>query len=221
MPERPGFFDSRIAWGYKEPAERADPLFDFRVAEGHKELPSLDLAGVFSVPATAMPLVEAQQRLVQRRFGGTARLQQRYFPAIEKALARQELPVELKYVALIESGLDVEAVSKVGARGIWQIMPETAGDFGLDSMDVHDPVRATPAAVLYLDRLHRMFDGDWLLALAAYNAGPGRVFSAVRDFERIVGRKPTYWEVRHRLPSETQEYVPRFIATVRYFAADA
>ena len=223
VPERPAFFDSRIAWGHKDPASRSsDPLFDTRVAEGHKELPALsEFEGLFLVPAEAAAYVDAQQGIVARRFGGTARLQRRYFPAIERALAARELPHQLKYVALIESGLDPQAVSHAGARGLWQIMPATAGDFGLDSMAVHEPAAATRAAVLYLDRLHRMFDGDWLLALAAYNGGPGRVFAAVRAFERNMGRTPTFWEVRHRLPRETREYVPRFIAAVRHFEAEA
>lgn len=220
LPEgRPQFFDARIAWGHKDPAQRGQGLFDTEVAEGHKELPFRAIAQ-FEVPEEALALMDAQARHV-RSLARTERLQARYFPAIERQLAALELPAELKYVALIESGLDPDAVSEAGARGIWQIMPETAGDFGLDSMAVHDPTKATPVAALYLDRLQRMFDGDWMLALAAYNAGPGRVMRAMRDYERIVGHAPTFWEVRHRLPRETQHYVPRFLATVRHFEAGA
>ncbi|MEM1055993.1 MAG: transglycosylase SLT domain-containing protein [Bacteroidota bacterium] len=212
---RPQFFDARIAWGHKDPARREEGLFDTEVAEGHKELP-VTAVTVFEVPEDAFALIDGQMRYV-RGLSGTERLQARYFPAIERALERLELPTELKYVALIESRLDPQAVSHAGARGIWQIMPETAGDFGLDSMAVHDPARATPAATLYLDRLHKMFDGDWMLALAAYNAGPGRVIRARREFQRVVGRAPNFWEVRHRLPRETQDYVPRFLAAVQHF----
>ena len=220
LPEgRPQFFDARIAWGHKDPAQRGAGLFDTEVAEGHKELPFRAIAQ-FEVPEEAFALMDAQARHV-RSLTGTERLQARYFPAIERQLAALSLPAELKYVALIESRLDPDAVSEAGARGLWQIMPETAGDFGLDSMAVHDPTKATPVAALYLDRLQRMFGGIWMLALAAYNAGPGRVMRAMRDYERIVGRAPTFWEVRHRLPRETQHYVPRFLATVRHFEAGA
>lgn len=221
LPEaRPEFFDVRIAWGHKDPARRDEEgLFDAEVAEGHKELPVVEL-GTFDIPADAAALVDAQMPFA-RGLSNTSRLQAAYFPSIERALTRLELPRELKYVALIESRLDPQAVSHAGARGIWQIMPGTASDFGLDSMAVHDPSRATPIATLYLDRLHKMFGGDWLLALAAYNAGPGRVMGAMRDYERIVGQKPTFWEVRHRLPRETQQYVPRFLATVQHYASRA
>lgn len=220
VPASPSFFDTRIAWGHKAPVTRTDPLFDTEIALGHKELPEPELAAIdatFGVPGDVFALIQAEVPRVAARYRGTQARQRRYFPAIERALAQRGLPSQLKYVALIESGLDPQAVSHAGARGLWQIMPATAGDFGLDSLEVHNVGRATTAAVLYLDQLHRMFDGDWLLAVAAYNGGPGRVFAAVRDYRRIVGRTPTFWEVRHRLPRETQEYIPRFLAAVRHF----
>ena len=223
IPEgRPSLFDTRIAWGHKDPAERevGASLFDTRVAEGHKELPIAEefAEGPFMVPADALELIDAQSHHV-RSLTGTVLAQARHFPRIKRALARSGMPEELKYIALIESALDPQAVSSAGARGIWQIMPETAGDFGLDSMEVHDPILATPVAVMYLGRLHRMFDGDWLLALAAYNAGPGRVQRAVRRYQAGEGHRPTFWELRPYLPRETQAYVPRFLAALRYFDA--
>ena len=223
LPERrPTLFDTRIAWGHKDPAEREGEvgLFDARVAEGHKELPVAEAfaEGPFEVPLDALELINDQSPHI-RSLRGTLLAQARYFPSIERALTRTGLPEELKYLALIESALDPQAVSVAGARGIWQIMPETAADFGLDSMDVHDPILATPVAVLYLGRLHKMFDGDWMLALAAYNAGPGRVQRAVRRYEASEGHRPTFWQVRPLLPRETQAYVPRFLAALRYFDA--
>ena len=223
-PARPSFFDTRVASGHMEGASPAsDGLFDTRVAEGHKDLPLPEptVSGPFGVPEGALRLVDAQRGVVARRFSATSRRQRQYFPHIERTLLAYGLPSELKYVALIESGLDPQAVSHAGARGLWQIMPETAGDFGLDSMSVHTPTVATRTAAMYFGRLEKMFDGDWLLVLAAYNGGPGRVRSAVRAYERQHGRTPTFWDIRGRLPRETQEYVPRFLAAVEHFEADA
>ena len=228
----PTFFDTRIASGHKDLAERDDLMFDFRVAEGHKVLPlpeplaefesalGITAAGHFVVSPEGMDYVLAEAVRVGRLFNTSGKRRRAYFPMIETALARRGLPQELKYLALIESSMDPLAVSHAGARGLWQIMPETAGDFGADSMAVHDPKVATRIAVQYLERLHRMFDGDWLLAIAAYNSGPGRVQGFVRQFERAQGRPPTFWEIRSRLPRETRDYVPRFLAAIFYAQSD-
>jgi membrane-bound lytic murein transglycosylase D len=170
-----------------------------------------------AVPPGAEPLVEAQARIVERRFAGVRRRTRHYFPMIERTLGRRGLPDDLKYVAVIESALNPEAESHAGAAGLWQFMPETAADFGLDSLTVRDPARATDAAARFLGRLHRMFRGDWQLALAAYNSGPGRVSRIVRAFETETGRYPTFWDIHAELPRETQDYVPRFIAVARWF----
>jgi membrane-bound lytic murein transglycosylase D len=134
-----------------------------------------------------------------------------YFPLFEEALDRYDLPLELKYLPIVESALNPVARSHAGATGLWQFMYGTAKFMGLrvDSYidERKDPVRSTDAACRYLSRLHGMY-GDWYLALAAYNAGPGNVNKAIRRS----GGKQTYWEIRRWLPSETRGYVPAFMA---------
>lgn len=136
-----------------------------------------------------------------------------YFPLFEEVLARNQLPLELKYLPVVESGLNPEARSPAGARGLWQFMYYTAKAEGL-RIDGYvderkDPLLATEAACRHLRRLHNMY-GDWYFALAAYNAGPGNVNKAIRRS----GGKTNYWEVRPFLPKETRDYVPNFIAVV-------
>jgi membrane-bound lytic murein transglycosylase D len=134
-----------------------------------------------------------------------------YFPIYEKYLKQYNLPDELKYLSLIESGLEPKALSNKGAGGLWQFMPYTArGDFGLrvDSFvdERFDAERATEAACKYLGQLYRIF-GDWHLALAAYNTGPGNVKRAIRKCG-----KSDFWGIYDCLPKQTREYVPQFIA---------
>lgn len=169
------------------------------------------------VPVGAEGLVSRQAAVVQRRFGSVGRRGSRYFPMIERALRRRGLPADLKYVAVVESALDPTAVSAAGAAGLWQFMPDTGADFGLDSLGIRDPARATEAAVRYLDRLHRAFGGDWQLALAAYNCGPGRVRRLVDAHRARTGATPTFWDLHAALPAETRDYVPRFIAVAQHF----
>ena len=163
-------------------------------------------------PEAAAGLVAAQGRVARRfrnvRRRGTLRL-------IERTLRRRGLPTDLKYIAVIESALNTQAESHAGARGLWQFMPDTATEFGLDSLTVTDPAKSTEAAARYLRQLHRMFRGDWQLALAAYNAGPGRVGAIVRQHQRETGAYPTFWDIHDALPRETQAYVPRFIAVTQ------
>ncbi len=135
-----------------------------------------------------------------------------YFPIYEKYLKQYNLPDELKYLSLIESGLDPKALSNKGAGGLWQFMPYTArGDFGLrvDSYidERFDPERATEAASKYLRQLYRIF-GDWHLALAAYNTGPGNVKRAIRNCKG----SDDFWGIYPCLPKQTRAYVPQFIA---------
>ncbi len=134
-----------------------------------------------------------------------------YFPLFEKYLKKHNLPLDLKYLAIVESGLNPRAVSRVGATGLWQFMPATGKSFKLHQdwyIDERmDPEKATEAACLYLKQLYNMF-GDWELALASYNAGPGNVRRAIRRS----GYKESFWEVYDHLPRETRSYVPQFIA---------
>ena len=135
-----------------------------------------------------------------------------YFPLFEQMLDKYDMPLELKYLAVIESALNPKARSRMGATGLWQFMYRTGKMYNLDVTSFvderMDPYLATEAACRYLKFLHGMYD-DWNLALAAYNAGPGNVNKALR---RAGGGKKGYWEVRRFLPRETQGYVPAFIA---------
>lgn len=136
-----------------------------------------------------------------------------YFPIFEKYLAKYGLPDELKYLAIIESGLNPRAVSRVRAVGLWQFMSATGKYYGLNNDwyvdDRMDPEKSTDAACRYLRDLYRMF-GDWELALAAYNTGPGNVRKAIRRS----GYKKTFWEIYPNLPRETRSYVPQFVAII-------
>ncbi|RFP66079.1 LysM peptidoglycan-binding domain-containing protein [Hymenobacter lapidiphilus] len=140
-----------------------------------------------------------------------------YFPLFEKYLARYNLPLDLKYLAVVESALIPTAKSRVGATGLWQFMGPTANDLRLhrdEWVDERmDPEKATEAACKHLRYLYRVF-GDWEMVLAAYNWGAG-------NMQRVVKRtgKKTYWEVHNSLPAETRNYVPTFTAimyTMKY-----
>lgn len=136
-----------------------------------------------------------------------------FFPIFEEALARRGMPDELKYLSIVESGLRPNAMSRVGAAGLWQFMPATGRSFGLAQSwyidERMDPWEATEAACRYLKSLYNMF-GDWELALAAYNTGPGNVRKAIRRS----GYKKTFWEIYRYLPRETRSYVPQFVAMI-------
>lgn len=134
-----------------------------------------------------------------------------YFDLFEEKLAEYGLPLELKYLPVIESGLRPQVKSKAGALGLWQFMYRTGQYYGLKENSYiderMDPTLATDAACRFLRKLYGIY-GDWNLVLAAYNAGPGNVNKAIRRS----GNKTTYWEIRPFLPTETQGYVPNFIA---------
>lgn len=143
-------------------------------------------------------------------------LSEYYFPMFEEVLDKHQLPLELKYLAVVESGLDPRAKSPVGASGLWQFMYATGKSLGLENNsyvdDRHEPILATEAASQYLRYLHDIFE-DWDLALAAYNSGPGNVSKAIR---RSGGSK-NYWNIRAFLPRETANYLPAFLATMYVF----
>lgn len=136
-----------------------------------------------------------------------------YFPLFEQTLDRYDIPLEIKYLAVIESALNPKAKSRVGATGIWQFMFTTGKAYGLDVSSYvderSDPIKSTEAAAKYLGRLYKIF-GDWDLALAAYNSGPGNVNKAIRRS----GGYTNYWNIRSYLPRETAGYVPAFLATM-------
>ncbi len=140
---------------------------------------------------------------------------QNHFDFIDSVFMHYGLPVELKYLAIVESQLNPRAVSKVGAKGMWQFMPVTARELGL-KVTKHTDERlyarkSTVAAARYLKSLHKMF-GDWLLVLAAYNGGPGTVYKAIKK----TGSR-NFWVLQNHLPAETRGHVKRFIGVHYYF----
>ena len=134
-----------------------------------------------------------------------------YFPMIEHELSRRGLPEALKVLPLVESRFNPMAISHVGAAGLWQLMIPTAKQFGLRINkyldERRDPVKATQAAIEYLEYLYGRYD-DWTLAFAAYNAGPGRVNKAIR----MAGGKRSFDAIKQFLPRQTREYIPKYQA---------
>lgn len=137
-------------------------------------------------------------------------LSQLYFPLIENELMAADMPIELRALPIIESALQVNAVSRAGAVGLWQFMPSTGKSYGLEVNTLvderRDPIRSTQAAIRFMKDLYRIF-GDWTLAIAAYNCGPGNVNKAIA---RSGGK--SFWQIYDYLPRETRGYVPAFIA---------
>lgn len=134
-----------------------------------------------------------------------------YMPIFEEALDAYGLPLELKYLPIIESALNPSAVSRAGACGLWQFMLSTGKMYGLESNSLvderRDPIKATWAAARYLRDMYDIYK-DWNLVIAAYNCGPGTINKAIRR----AGGKTDYWEIYNFLPKETRGYVPAFIA---------
>ena len=165
-----------------------------------------------------MPYNNVVQKFIDRYSGRLRRsvsimlgTQNFYMPIFEEALEAYNLPLELKYLPVIESALNPNAVSRVGATGLWQFMLPTAKRYGLEVNSLvderRDPVLASYAAAHYLSDLYKIF-GDWNLVIAAYNCGPGTINKAMH---RSKGEKD-YWQIYPYLPRETRGYVPAFIA---------
>ena len=148
-----------------------------------------------------------------------------YMPIFEEALEMYQLPLELKYLPIIESALNPKAVSRVGAAGLWQFMPATGKQYGLKLNSLvderRDPVKSSQAAARYLRDLYKIF-GDWSLVIAAYNCGPENINKAIRRANNVTSLKNAdgepvpvikdYWHIYPYLPRETRGYVPAFIA---------
>lgn len=187
------------------------PVFDDLVYE--RRMAKIDAKSPFKLDYN--PIVRSyidmytirKRYLVSRMLG----LAQFYFPIFEERLDKYNMPLELKYLAIVESAMNPNAVSPVGATGLWQFMYGTGKMFGLNVTsyvdDRRDPYKATEAACQYFKFLYDMFH-DWQLVLAAYNSGPGNVNKAIRRS----GGRTNFWEIKPYLPKETQGYVPAFIA---------
>jgi membrane-bound lytic murein transglycosylase D len=140
----------------------------------------------------------------------------KYLPMVQEVFRAESIPLDLAYLAIVESGYKTNALSRASARGMWQFMPATGKEYGLDQDwfidERSDPEKATRAAAQYLKSLHRFFDGDWNMAMASYNAGPGRIQRAVKQ-----SKVADYWdltETSRYLPKETRNYVPMIMAAV-------
>ena len=165
-----------------------------------------------------MPYNDVVQKFIDKYSGQLRRsvslmlgAQNFYMPIFEQALETYGLPLELKYLPVIESALNPRAISRVGATGLWQFMVETAKDYGLEINslvdDRRDPVKSSYAAARYLGDLYKIF-GDWNLVIAAYNCGPANISKAIHR----AGGEKDYWRIYPYLPRETRGYVPAFIA---------
>ena len=152
----------------------------------------------------------------KKSFSRLMALSEYYFPIFEETFAKEKIPLEIKYLAVVESALNPKAVSKMGATGLWQFMYGTGKQYALkiDSYvdERSDALKATAAASDYMTRMFNVFN-DWELVLASYNSGPGNVTKAIRRS----GGKTNYWDIRNHLPKETQGYVPAFYATMYLF----
>ena len=149
----------------------------------------------------------------KKSFGRLMAISEYYFPMFEEALSKQNVPLEIKYLAVVESALNPKAVSRMGATGLWQFMYQTGKQYNLniDSYvdERSDPLKSSDAAAQYMTNMYAIF-GDWDLVLASYNSGPGNVAKAIRRS----GGQQNYWNIRKNLPKETQGYVPAFLATM-------
>jgi membrane-bound lytic murein transglycosylase D len=183
-------------------------------------------AGLFLPNAAGNSLIESQFTLFTQALRPRLRRwitrSERYVPMARRVFATAGLPPQLAYLPFIESGYSPRALSHAGARGIWQFMPATGRRYGLKCCGAHDertdPAKSTAAAAAYLGDVFTLF-GDWGLALAAYNAGEGKIQRLVREtgarnFFELAARNHTVSPER-RLRRETLYYVPRFIAMVR------
>ncbi|MEM9997826.1 MAG: lytic transglycosylase domain-containing protein [Bacteroidota bacterium] len=183
---------------------------------------SLFLANVMTAPGSFAPRIERQTSYLQRQNYYQDRIRERgarYFPMIERIFREEGVPVELKYLAVVESALNPQAVSPMGAAGLWQFMKGTGRMYGLSHRDRFRPEKSTRAAARHLRDLSEMFDGDWQLALAGYNCGPYLVERLAKRATARLGRPATFWDIYGSLPRETRNYVPTYIATVKALEA--
>lgn len=207
------FFDEALAW-----IDTTDCQSDTLITE----LPD----SIYRIRLQALPLIievpynEVVRKYIlryikhsPRQLAALQRKSEYYFPIFENIIARHQLPYELCYLSIVESALNPQARSHMGAAGLWQFMPATGKRYGLEVNSLvderMDPIRSTEAACKYLSDLYDIFN-DWNLAIAAYNCGPGNVNKAIHR----AGGKRDFWSIYPFLPRETRGYLPIFIAVV-------
>jgi membrane-bound lytic murein transglycosylase D len=197
-----------------------NPIFSYQNLIYKKRLDSLNLSVPMDYNEHVQNYIDLYVFGRKEQIGKMLGLSKYYFPIFERSLREVGVPDEIKFISIIESALNPNAVSKSGAVGPWQFMYTTAKGYGL-VMDSYvderkDPVQASYAAARYLKDAYNRF-GDWLLAIAAYNCGAGAVSRAITRS----GGTANFWAIRSYLPRETQNYVPAFIATayaMNYYA---
>ena len=184
----------------------------------HVTLPDAETF-VTTVPMDVNPKVERYVQFLLNRPSHVQRLRSRadtYFPMIERVLAEEGVPDEMKYLAMVESALNPVARSHAAAVGMWQFISATGRAYGLRAEreidDRLDPEASTRAAARHLRDLYDRF-GSWHLALAGYNCNPAVIARGVRRFEERTGQRATFWDIDHVIPRETRAYVPMYIAT--------
>lgn len=192
--------------------------FDLSTSLLKKRLKHLDSKSAFDIEYNQglENIIKYYLKNRKRSFERLIGLSEYYFPVFEEHLAKYNVPLEIKYLAIVESALNPRAVSHMGATGLWQFMYGTGKQYKLD-IDTFvdersDLLKSTEAACQYMTQMYEIF-GDWDLVLASYNAGPGNVAKAIRRS----GGKQNYWNIRPFLPKETQGYVPAFLATMYVF----
>jgi membrane-bound lytic murein transglycosylase D len=207
------YMDKNDHPGYREVVTASDSVYVSRLSRLNNiiELPYNDI-----VRNCIDLYVDRRRNTVEYMLG----LENIYFPMIEQALDVNELPLELKYLTVVESALNPVALSRAGASGLWQFMLGTGKQYGLEINSLvderRDPVKSTYAACEYFKDLYKIY-GDWTLVLAAYNCGPGNVNKAIK---RANG-SADYWKIYPYLPKETRSYVPLYIAAtyvMNYYA---
>ena len=177
----------------------------------HDEFLSCDLTYVLAAAKSIVPYLEKGNTVIVESTISPKSTDDYVMPIFEEALDAYGLPLELKYLPIIESALNPSAVSRAGASGLWQFMIGTGKIYGLESNSLiderRDPIKATWAAARYLKEMYDIY-GDWNLVIAAYNCGPGTINKAIRR----AGGETDYWKIYNLLPKETRGYVPAFIA---------